>query len=918
MGLHSRRRRRHESSPGNFPPLPPPPSISIPLSPLHHHRTRHQSSSGPLPPLSPPPIPDTNHHEPNSPPTSPPPPPLSSRSRRDSYPGPFPSFLSPSSSDPPIFHTRNETCPGPFFDTHHHREESDPSTSYVDHYNCTNKRTLELYYHEQEHNLAWPFHKLNVHGLDHDDIRETAYEIFFTACRSSPGFGGRNAITFYSKHESNNGNEGKGSSVPVSHTSRVKRALGLKMIKSLSQKIMVPSGGGGGGWSSAPCSPLSRGVTSPGKSPRQMSMADVMRVQMLVSEQSDSRLRKTLMRTLVGQLGRQAETIILPLELLRHLKPSEFKDLHEYHLWQKRQLKILEAGILLHPSIPVEKTNTFAINISDAIRSAEAKPLDTGKNSDTMRTFSNSVVSLAMRSPNGAPTNICHWANGYPVNVHLYMSLLQSIFDLKDETSVLDEVDELLDLMKKTWSTLGINRPIHNVCFTWLLFQQYVVTGQIEPDLLCASHSMLNEVANDAKKEKQSSYVTMLTSVLSSLQGWADKRLLAYHDYFRGGDIKQIENLLPLVLAASKILGSVTNSDGGSQEKRDKTILDSSGDRVEDYIRSSMKIAFEKVGLKENYAPSLPPLTRCYRDSKLQKLLKIASPCSVSCEEPHILGIEVDNNPHSCTSRGTQRLYIRLNTLHYLLSCISSLDKSLTLNPGAVPSMRRRLTNNQRAKGNNNGTLYFESANCSILAACKHVSEVASYRLIFLDSNFYFYDGLYVGDVANSRINHALKILKHSIKLMTAILTERAHALAVNEVMKASFDAFLMVLIAGGTSRAFNESDHHIIQEDFENLKHIFMEGLIAENVVEKEGQVVEGVISLMGMSTEQLMENLSIVTNETNGVGIIGNGHKLPMPPTTGKWNRTDPNTILRVLCYRNDKATNHFLKRTFHIPKR
>lgn len=325
--------------------------------------------------------------------------------------------------------------------------------------------------------------------------------------------------------------------------------------------------------------------------------------------------------------------------------------------------------------------------------------------------------------------------------------------------------------------------------------------------------------------------------------------------------------------------------------------------------------------MKENYIPSLPPLTRCYRDSKLQKLLKIASPCSVSCEEPHIIGIDVDNHPHSCTSRGTQRLYIRLNTLHYLLSHIPSLDKSLTLTPGVVPSKRRGgFINNHRTKGDNS-TSYFESANSSILAACQHVSEVASYRLIFLDSNFFFYEGLYVGDVANARINHALTILKHNIKLMTAILTEKAHALAVKEVMKTSFDAFLMVLLAGGTSRAFNESDHQSIQEDFESLKQIFYtcgEGLVAENVVEKEGEVVEGIIALMGMSTEQLMENLSIVTSESSGIGVFGNGHKLPLPPTTGKWNRTEPNTILRVLCYRNDRVANHFLKRTFQIPKR
>ncbi|KAK7277396.1 hypothetical protein RIF29_18547 [Crotalaria pallida] len=1100
MGLHTRRRRRHDSSPGNFPPLSPPSiSISIPPSP-------------PPPPL---PSSDSDSSQPSFsfPPISVSPPPLASRSRHDSYPGPFPSFLSlsPSSPDPPAPFS---SSPSPLFNHH------------------ADKRTLDLYGEEHVHDLAWPFDKLHVDGLDHDDIRETAYEIFFTACRSSPGFGGRSAITFYSKGNDNN-NEGMSSGVPVSQTSIVKRALGLKMLRSsLSQRIMDSGGGGGlgsGRWSSAPSSPLSRAAPSLQARPRrQMTMADVVRVQMRVSEQSDSRLRKTLMRTLVGQLGRQAETIILPLELLRHLKPSEFNDSHEYHLWQKRQLKILEAGILLHPSIPVEKTNTFAMNIRDAICCAEAKPLDSGKNSDNMRTFSNSVVSLAMRSPNGAPTNICHWANGYPVNIHLYISLLQSIFDLKNETLVLDEVDELLDLIKKTWSTLGINRPIHNVCFTWLMFQKYVVTGQIEPDLLRAAHAMLNEVSNDAKKEKEPLYVKMLISVLRSLQGWADKRLLNYHDYVQGGTIGQIENLLPLALAASKILGYVTNSDGGGQVKGDITIVDYSGDRVDEYIRSSMENAFEMImeasnakynesgtkkdtsevmiklsqetedlavkerdnfspilkkwhttasaiaamtlnncygdvlkkylseitsltvevihvlhrakkledilvqmvvedssdcedggktvvremvpyevdstilnlmrkwideslhkgteflqraketeswnpksksepyaksavelmnfakitvqeffqipteinedlvqelagglekhfreytmfaaacGLKDNYAPSLPPLTRCYRDSKLQKLLKIASPCSVSCEEPHMIGIDVDNHPQSCTSRETQRLYIRLNSLHYVLYHIPSVDKSLTLTPGIVPSKRRGITNNHRTKSNNNSsTSYFESAKSSILAACKHVSEVASYRLIFLDSNSFFYDGLYVGDVASARINHTLPILKHNIKLMTAMLTERAHALAVKEIMKASFDAFLMVLLAGGTSRTFNESDHQIVQEDFERMKQIFHtcgEGLIAENVVEKEGEVVEGVIGLMGMSTEQLMENLSNVTNETSG-------QKLAMPQTTGKWNRSDPDTILRVLCYRNDRAANHFLKRTFQIPKR
>ncbi|KAL0865585.1 hypothetical protein Bca101_044703 [Brassica carinata] len=57
-------------------------------------------------------------------------------------------------------------------------------------------------------NLLRPFGKLD--GLDQDEIRETAYEIFFAACRSSPGFGGRTALTFYSKH---NGGENEGDGI---------------------------------------------------------------------------------------------------------------------------------------------------------------------------------------------------------------------------------------------------------------------------------------------------------------------------------------------------------------------------------------------------------------------------------------------------------------------------------------------------------------------------------------------------------------------------------------------------------------------------------------------------------------------------------------------------------------------------------
>ncbi|KAL6535200.1 hypothetical protein OROMI_026574 [Orobanche minor] len=982
--------------------------------------------------------------------------------------------------------------------------------------------------------LLSPFSKLD--GLDRGDFREAAYEVFFTACRSTPGFGGRSAIAYHNSDGEGNmsapGSPVKPPGVGMAVTSRIKMALGLKMMRkspssrrasSCGSNPSSPSGSGAG---SSPRIGFNT-VPQAGRMRRPMTSAEIMRQQMRVTDQSDNRLRKTLMRTLVGQMGRRAETIILPLELLRHLKPSEFSDPQEYHLWQKRQLKILEAGLLLHPSIPLEKSDTSAAKLRDIINACETKAIDAGKNSTTMRMLCNCVVSLAWRSPDGGATDICHWADGYPLNVHIYTALLSSIFDLKDETLVLDEVDELMELMKKTWSTLGINRSVHNLCFTWVLFEQYVLTGQVEPDLLAASLAMLTEVANDAKKvDREPVYMKMLGSVLVPMKKWSEKKLLDYHGSFNRATVGVMENMLPLLFSATKILEEdVPCYVTSLSEEKGETGDESTGNRVDYYIRSSLRNAFAKMledhnvnrtkyteaqelselliklakkteelavkekdiyspilkkwhpvaagvaavtlhtsygtllkqyltgkssflnetvlvlqragklekslvqlvvedsvecedggkaivremgpyevdsmivrllkqwlqerlhkgkeyllrakqtetwnpksktepyahsavelvsfakeavddyfeipvnisenlfydfvdglenifrdyiafvascGSKQSYFPTLPSLTRCSRDSKLFKLWRTA--CSVGVDDPNHSTTNEGNNPRPSTSRGTQRLYIRLNTLQYLVSQLNSLDKTLSLSP-KIPPSKTLLPSNRRRPGGP----YFEHSLSTLQVVSHHVAEVSAYRLIFLDSGSVFYSGLYSSDVANARIRPAIRLLKQNLTLLCAIVTERAQPMALKEVMKASFEAFLMVLLAGGSSRMFTRSDHPMVQEDFDSLKKVFCtcgEGLIVEDMVEEEAEAVEGVVALMGQSTEQLIEDLMSSAASERDVGPAA--HKLSLPPTTGKWNRSDPNTILRVLCYRNDPAANYFLKKTFRLPKR
>ncbi|KAL5230787.1 hypothetical protein ABZP36_029563 [Zizania latifolia] len=664
-----------------------------------------------------------------------------------------------------------------------------------------------------------------------------------------------------------------------------------------------------------------------------------------------------------------------------------------------------------------------------------------------------------------------------------------------------------------TWSTLGIGKAVHNVCFAWTFFQQYVITGQVEPDLAAAALAVLEDVAADAKHgSRDLVYSKVLLSALGAMQEWSEKRLLDYHDSYDkgigGAPAEGMEILLSLALSAGKIIA----------DRDDPGAASFAGDRVDYYIRCSMKNAFTKIlengmsdgdgviidrdsepgvvltqlardteqlalierrifspvlrrwhpapvavaavtlhgcfgvvlrqylakvvilteelvrvlhsasrmekalaqmtaedaadcaddrakavvgdmepyevesvvmgllkvwmddrlkigmdillraketeswipkskeepfagsamelmkltratvdefseipssakdevvqdlvdglesifleyisfvascGSKQNYLPPLPPLTRCNQDSGFFKLWKKA--VMPSCQAPGSPLGGSHHNPRPSISRGTQRLYVRLNTLHYVLTHLQAIDKSLTSVCVAL-------------------SVHFEHARAAAQSAVSHVAEVAAFRLIFLDSRHSFYHGLYVSNVADTRIRPALRSLKQNLSFLVSVLVDRAQPVAVREVMKASFEAFLMVLLAGGSDRSFTRWDHAMVEEDFRSLKRAFCtcgEGLVPEEVVAREAETAEGVVDLMAQPTELLIDAFGVATCDSiageheDG----GGGGATPVPPTPRQWDPADPNTILRLLCHRDDEVASQFLKRTFQLAKR
>uniref|UniRef100_A0A0E0QXF2 Uncharacterized protein n=1 Tax=Oryza rufipogon TaxID=4529 RepID=A0A0E0QXF2_ORYRU len=229
--------------------------------------------------------------------------------------------------------------------------------------------------------VACPFGR--VDALGPVELRETAYEIFMS-CRSSSGGNTAGAAEVSSPVAGPRGGGG----------SRIKKALGLKarrlssLAVAATQPMMVRT--------------LSQtlGPALPWRGRQLVTSAEIMRQQIRVTEQNNARLRRMLMRAIVGQ---------------------------EYHQWQFRQVKLLEAGLILHPSLPLDRLNSAVLRFREVMRATEIHAIDTAKNSNAMRTLTSAVHALAWRSGVGSGGgDACHWADGYSLNVLLYVSLLHT------------------------------------------------------------------------------------------------------------------------------------------------------------------------------------------------------------------------------------------------------------------------------------------------------------------------------------------------------------------------------------------------------------------------------------------------------------------------------------------------------------
>lgn len=401
-------------------------------------------------------------------------------------------------------------------------------------------------------------------GLSDDDLRETAYEVLLVAVGAAGGL-----------------------IVPPKEKQEKKSKLARRFARTKVEKAK-------------PAPPPATGLAG---------LMDTMRTQMEISEADDWRTRQGLLSASQGRVGKRMDTLLVPLELLCTVSKSNFADQRAHSRWQKRQLSVLEEGLLSHPAVRLDATDPRAVELRSLIaklEEADALPPPAGPAQEAQALRGLRMVALPLSERPGTvdqPGEICHWADGYHLNVRIYEKLLGSVFDVLEEGHLVEEVEEILELLKSTWRVLGITPIVHNTVYAWVLFRQFVLTG--EEALLKHAALQVKRIGSDAQCSAQErdylkslrctfesingpEELSYLQSFLGPIEQWAEKRLGDYHSNF-ADSARTMEPILTLALISGSLIADK------AQGRTNKPYSTDTEAVAKNYIQTSMNLAYERI-----------------------------------------------------------------------------------------------------------------------------------------------------------------------------------------------------------------------------------------------------------------------------------------------------------------------------------
>ncbi|GFZ02442.1 hypothetical protein Acr_15g0010500 [Actinidia rufa] len=341
---------------------------------------------------------------------------------------------------------------------------------------------------------------------------------------------------------------------------------------------------------------------------------------------TDDDLRETAYEILLASAG-AAGGLIIPIREKKKEKKSRFmrklgRSKNENAMYQSQhtpglvglleilrvqmELNMLEEGLINHPAVGFGESGRKASELRillAKIEESESFPPSTGElqRTECLRSLREIAIPLAERPARGDLTGeVCHWSDGYHLNVRLYEKLLLSVFDVLDEGKLIEEVEEILELLKSTWRMLGITETIHYTCYAWVLFRQFVITSEqgilqhaivqlrkipLKEERGQQERLHLKSLLSRVEREEGVRELTFLQSFLSPIKKWVDKQLGDYHLHF-SENLALMEDIVAVSMLSRRLLLE-------EPELVLQSVTDQ--DQIETYISLSIKIAFARA-----------------------------------------------------------------------------------------------------------------------------------------------------------------------------------------------------------------------------------------------------------------------------------------------------------------------------------
>uniref|UniRef100_A0A0E0KU32 MHD2 domain-containing protein n=1 Tax=Oryza punctata TaxID=4537 RepID=A0A0E0KU32_ORYPU len=183
-------------------------------------------------------------------------------------------------------------------------------------------------------------------------------------------------------------------------------------------------------------------------------------------------------------------------------------------------------------------------------------------------------------------------------------------------------------------------------------------------------------------------------------------------------------------------------------------------------------------------------------------------------------------------------------------------------------------------------------------------------RAVFWDMRDSFLFSLYRASVESLRMEMFIPTIDQVLDQVCDLIVDALRDQVVLRVFQACMEGLIWILLDGGPSRAFLETDVDLMQQDLAMIKDLFIadgQGLPLD-LVEKEARLTHQILDLFVLKADTIIDMLINASDQLP--------HHLELT-TTRRRNVHDAHTLLRVLCHKKDKTASTFLKIQYHLPR-